>query len=115
MVFKVHGLYYSPLKTAHAAHIFDGRETSIPRRGYPPQPRVATQERTLGIVAQSSPTLKGLYICVTRVEPLRGSSPRGVLTQGARLVVATLGYDVPPFQGAEVASTMGGFWLTADR
>ena len=44
----VANLHYSRRKFAHAAQIFDGLETSVPRRGFTSQPRVATQERTLG-------------------------------------------------------------------
>ncbi len=44
-----------------------------------------------------------------RVEPLPGSSDINSLTQGALPLVATLGFNVSPFQGAEVAPTMNGF------
>ncbi len=72
----------------------DALNLSVPRRGFTSQPRVATQDRTLGNKARGNPTLKGLHARVIDVEPLQGSLTRGSLTQGARPAVATLGCDV---------------------
>ena len=59
-------------------------------------------------------TMKGLYTRMTRVEPLQGSCRVSNFTQGAEPAVATLGCEVSPLQGPEVASTVSGFWLTTD-
>ena len=45
-------------------------------------------------MAREGPTLKGLHIRATGVEPLQGSFSVDDLTQGALPVVATLGCDV---------------------
>ena len=61
------------------------------------------------------PTLKGLYIVSHGVEPLQGSFCASGPTQGARPVVATLGYDVSPLQGVEPVSIRNWpGWLTAE-
>ncbi len=109
-------LDYSRQECAHAAHISDGLKSSVPRRGYPSQPRVAT--------TGSAPWENGRR----RSNPEGVAHPRDPCGTPSGFVFSrrvALGcapcWSRPwavmcrPRWGAEVGSTGVAFWLMADR
>ncbi len=96
-----------PQECLRAAQMSGGLKTSVLRGGCASDPWGATQEQTLGNCRSRSSARRGCPPARPVWNPFRVRLPRGVLTQGARPVVATMGYGVPPRWGEER-------WLTTD-